>query len=265
MKGIRTSAKKGIQKIKDAFKTKRISASSSNSFYQQLTSGSNATPTAPTDDPGPPQQTPEIINNDQVNVHDGNADTARDQLLAGSATVRTDRLVSQVAESSNPPNNHAAVLGQNATNYLETPVVTQAVAPGAVLITASNASPAESAVPGQPSSIRPQLIQQSSCAPMWHKALNSLQEEYPDKYEALDTIFKNGGTTENNRMSGLFELSESKPESKALLLRAKAVLPSLGTTRAVAMTIANVDHHKIAPYVVAGTFFIIDVSGVPPA
>ena len=306
MKGIRTSAKKGVQKIKDAFKTERTSASSiqqissatnpntenktrkksavtstanviadeffhrssavlSNTFHEQLTGGSNATPTAPTDDPGPPQQDTEIINNDQVNAHDGNADTAHDQLPAGSATVRTDRLDSQVAESSNPPNNHAAVLGQNATNYLETPVVTQAVAPGAVLVTASNTSPTDSAVPGQPPPIRPQLVQQSSCAAMWHKALNSLQEKYPDKYEALDKIIKNVGTPENNKVSGLFELSESKPESKALLLRAKAILPSLGTTRAVAMTIANVDPHKIAPYVVAGTFFIIDVSVVPPA
>ena len=145
------------------------------------------------------------------------------------------------------------------------PAIAPAIAPVAGPVTASNAPPSKLAAPAKSPLVKPRLLRQSSGAARWHKALETLQGADPEKYEVLNKVLGNVSTPENDKVRKLFELSESKPESKALLLRAKKALPSLGTFRAVGMTIATADVHGIAPSVVAGSFFIIDVSGLPPA
>ena len=211
-----------------------------------------------------------IIHSDEADGHDADVDAASERLPVAFTTVGTHHLDSGAAESSGSFNDLTAALGQTTTDHTaasvnETPVIAQAVAPVAGPVTASNATLPESAAPVQSRHLQPRLVQQSPGAMIWYEALKTLQRNDPEKYKVLDKVLENVSTPKNDEVSELYELGESKPESKALLLRAKAILPSLGTTRAVAMTIANVDPHKIAPYVVAGAFFIIDVSGLTPA
>jgi len=90
--------------------------------------------------------------------------------------------------------------------------------------------------------------------------LNTLQQDEPQNYQTLERILNKASSPTNDRVERFFHLDEHNQETNVLLLRAKAVLPSVATVRAVAMTIANVDPHKVAPYVVAGSFFVLDVS-----
>ncbi|KAL1595121.1 hypothetical protein SLS60_009808 [Paraconiothyrium brasiliense] len=104
--------------------------------------------------------------------------------------------------------------------------------------------------------IRPQ---QTPGAEKWLEFLKALKRDEPEKYETLDNILTSINIPTNDQIESLFQSNDHNPESKVLLLRVKAVLPSLSAVRGVAMTIANVDPHKIAPYVVAGSFFLFDI------
>lgn len=130
-------------------------------------------------------------------------------------------------------------------------------------ITANPAATAEAPVPPR---IDTKIINSDNAhAAIWQEALETLQKDDPEKYQVLDKVYKNAYISKNDKASRLLELSESKPEYRSLWLRAKAAGPSVSTVRQVAMTIAGVDHHQTAPIVVAATFFVIDVSGLPPA
>ena len=300
MKRARAFVKKHVQRAKSIFKTEQPLASAAhgtsiaanlitdrrsrnesavssvgtstagNISHQQRTRVQSADSTATAKAPVQPRMNTKTINSDTANGHGANAGGTSERLPVNFSTVGTHNLDGRAAESSGSSSDLTAALGQSTTDHTEasvngTPVIAQAVAPVAGPVTASNAPLSDLAAPVQSPHVQPRLVQQSSSAMIWHEALRTLQKNDPEKYKVLDKVLENVSTPKSDEVSKLYELSESKPESKALLLRAKAILPSLSTTRVVAMTIANVDPHKIAPYVVAGTFFIIDVSGPPPA
>ncbi len=231
-----------------------LSTVSNSTSHEQGTHAQSANPAATAEAPVQPRTDTEIINGDNADGH-----AAPERLPVGSNIVRTHPPDSKAAEPNGSSNKLTADSGQTATNHMTAPVNGAPVASPA---TASNAPPPELAKPGK------SPLVQSSGAAIWHKALERLEENDPKKYKVLNEVLEKVSTSKDDKddkVSKFFKLGESKPESKALLLRAKTILPSLGTTRAVAMTIANVDPHKIVPCVVAGTFFIIDVSDFPPA
>ena len=248
----------------------RLSTVSNSTSHEQLTRAQSANPTATAEAPVQPRGNTEIINRDDADGHDADADAAPEPHPVGSTTVPTPHLNSGAAESSGSSNGLFAGSEQIATNHVTTPgngapVIAPAVAPVAGPVTASNAPPSKLAAPAKSPLVKPRLLRQSSHAAIWHEALNTMQENDPKRYEVFDEVLGNLSTPENDKVRRLFELIESKPESKALLLRAKKALPSLGTFRAVGMTIATADVHGIAPSIVAGSFFILDVSGLSPA
>ena len=292
MKRPRAFVKKCVQKVKSAFNTRKPSASAAQETtravssvgnstagdtshrsstvlhspsHEQRTHAQSANPAATAEAPVQPRINTRIINSDNAVGQYADADAAPERLPVDSTIVRTHHLDSEAAKSGGSSNGLTAASGQTTTTHMTAPVngapvIAQAVAPAASPVTAPNAPPSDLAAPA-----KTPLVQQSSAAAIWHEALKTFEELDPKKYKILDEVLKNVSTPKNDKISRLLEPSESKPESKALLLRAKAILPSLGATRAVAMTIANVDPHKIVPYVIAGAFFIIDVSGLPPA
>ena len=238
---------------------------SSSTSQEQRTRVESANPAATTPKPVQSRTNTKTISSNNADGHDTDADAASERLPVGFTTVRTHHLDSGAAESSNSSNGLTTASGQTATSRMilpidGAPVIAQAVAPVAGPVTASNAPLSALSVPAEPPHVKPRLVQQSSGAVIWHEALKTLQKQDQKRYEILDKVFENVSTPKNDKLRRLLELSESKPESKFLLERAKAILPSLGTTRAVAMTITNIDPHKVAPYIVAGAFFIIDVS-----
>ena len=248
----------------------RSSTESRSTSHKQRTLIESANPAATAQKPVQSRINTKIVSSNNADGHDTDGDAAEARLHVGSTTIRTYHLDSGAAESSKSSNGLTVASGQTAPTHMTAsvegaPVMAQAVAPVAGSVTTSKAPLAELSVPAESPHVKPRLVQQSSGAVIWLKALETLQENDPERYDILDKVLENVSTPKNDEFRRLFELSESKPESKALLLRAKAVLPSVGTTRAVAMTVANVDPHKIAPYMVAGIFFIIDVSGLLPA
>ena len=300
MKRARAFVKKHVQRVKSIFKSEQPLASAAhgtsiaanlitdrrsrnepavssvgtstagNISHQQRTRVQSADSTATAKAPVQPRMNTKTINSDTANGHGANAGDTSERLPVNFSTVGTHNLDGRAAELSGSSSDPTAALGQSTTGHTAasvngTPVIAQAVAPVAGPVTASNAPLSGLAGPVKSPHVQPRFVQQSSSAMIWHEALKTLQKNDPEKYKVLDKVLENVSTPKNDEVSKLYELSESKPESKALLLRAKAILPSLSTTRVVAMTIANMDPHKIAPYVVAGTFFIIDVSGLPPA
>ena len=155
---------------------------------------------------------------------------------------------------------------RHATNPLDgAPVVPQAEAQAARSVTAPNVPPSEAAAEVESPGVRCTPVQQPSRAPLWHGALTTLEKQDAKKFAVLNKILSNTSSLKANQVSSLFEPSESKPESNALLLRAKAILPSPGTARVIAMSIASTEIHGVAPMVVACTFSIIEVSALPPA
>ena len=184
-----------------------------------------------------------------------------------STTVSDSPPVEQGAgtQSANPITSEQMTTS-HATNPLDgAPVVPQADAQVALSVTAPIMPPSEAAAEPEFPSVRRTSVQQPSRAPLWHEVLIELEKQDADKFDVLNKIVGNTSSLKANQVSNLFEPSESKPESNALLLRAKAILPSLGTPRVVAMSIASIDPHHLAPMVVAGAFFIIEVSALPPA
>ncbi len=283
MKRARASVKKYVQRVKSASKTQETSASAAqetsiaaNLIAEREFISRSALSSVGTSTAGDIAHGSSIVSKSTSHEQPTRAQSANPAATAeGTVRARIDRKIIESdntdgpAEPSDFSNGLTADSGQTAKNHVTAPVngapvIAQAVAPVASPVTASNAPPFELAAPAEPSLLRHLLVQQSSGALIWHGVLRTFEKNDPRTYKILDKVFENVSTPKNDKVSSLFELSESKPESKALLLRAKAILPSLGTTRAVAMTIANVDPHKIAPFMVAGTFFIVDVSGLLP-
>lgn len=110
------------------------------------------------------------------------------------------------------------------------------------------------------SPVSPRLLNHSSSAAIWHEALKKLRENEPRKYGALKHVVDNVSTSEDVNLSKWLDMCEDKPESRALLQRLKAIFPSPGTIRALVMPFAGMDPHGIAPFVVTGSLFVIDVS-----
>ena len=81
----------------------------------------------------------------------------------------------------------------------------------------------------------------------------------PKKYEELEKTKNSITDSRTRRSEELFELSEERPESRAIVRRIRRYLPNLASFRGVAMAAAALDPHKVAPLVCASVFFAIEV------
>lgn len=214
--------------------------------HEQPTPIQSANPTATAEASVQSRIDTEIIDSDNVNDRNADADTAAERLPVGHTTQYLDSGAALSSSSSEGPN---IISRQAALNYVTAPVADQAIA--------SNAPPSDYAAPAK-LPYRPPL----SHAPIWHKALKTLQISDLKRYNVLGKVDESASILNNEKDRILSELSEKedKPESKALLLRVKEILPSISTIRAAMMSIANLNSHHVAPSVVAVTLFIIEVS-----
>lgn len=162
----------------------------------------------------------------------------------------------QIAGQNLATNEQAVTPTQNAT-------ITSSTGTAPVTHSVAASSPPSHKVPAHSTTGDvPQLVQQSSHAPKWFEALKTMQKDDPTRYSTLNKIINIDSPSPDDKIRKILSLSEDKhkPKRKALLQRVQAILPSLATTRTAAMTVASADPHHIAPLVVAGTFFILDVS-----
>lgn len=171
-----------------------------------------------------------------------------------TTAVVEDDTNNQLAGQKPTTNGEAVTNAQSATVALSTATAT------ATRSVAAPSPPAPSAPATSKSGGMPQLVQRSSRAPIWLGVLETMEDRDSARYSTLDKILNSASASSDAKTHKMLTLREDKPESKALLQRAKAILPSLGSTRALSMAAAKGDPHGIAPYVVAGTFFVIDVS-----
>ena len=104
-----------------------------------------------------------------------------------------------------------------------------------------------------------QFWARSDRAQIWSEAVKTWETKYAEKYEELQ---KRKTKLDNSRIKNvdkIFGLTEETPDSKATLQRVKRYLPSLGVFKALVMTAANLDPHKVAPIVCASIFFSLEV------
>ena len=105
-----------------------------------------------------------------------------------------------------------------------------------------------------------------SKAPIWTETLSRFEADNKDDYDLLALIHREmaGSVTGTSQpIDFVTPITLNKPERKvqhAFATRLKAYLPSLAASKAILTTFARLDPHQLAPYIVAGLFFAIEVS-----
>jgi hypothetical protein len=104
----------------------------------------------------------------------------------------------------------------------------------------------------------------SNKAPLWSEALSRFMKDHNDEYQILKTILNGDALQRFNSLVDTPTPKElQKDQSKVpheFILRMKRYLPSLNAVKLVLTTFARLDPHQVAPYIVAGSFFVIEVS-----
>jgi hypothetical protein len=104
----------------------------------------------------------------------------------------------------------------------------------------------------------------SNKAPLWSEALSRFMKDHNDEYQILETILSSGAVQRFNSLVDIPTPKElQKDQDKVqheFILRMKRYLPSLNAVKLVLTTFARLDPHEVAPYIVAGSFFVIEVS-----
>lgn len=114
----------------------------------------------------------------------------------------------------------------------------------------------------------------ASKTPLWDLAVSKFRENCKEEYEQLrlpagkaeyeDLGLSEGGIKFedcilNKRLPDAFQ-EEPDHTNHATIQRLKRWLPTIGNTKGLAMTLARLDPNQLAPYIVAGSFFAIEVS-----
>jgi hypothetical protein len=133
---------------------------------------------------------------------------------------------------------------------------------------AENTAPSTPTVPANQVStmMTANIAMPLSKAPIWTKTLSTFEAENKDDYDVLVAIHQeiaNSVADASQPINFVTPNTLIKPENKvqhALITRLKGYLPSLAASKAILTTFARLDPHQIAPYLVAGLFFVIEVS-----
>ena len=112
--------------------------------------------------------------------------------------------------------------------------------------------------------------------PLWDQAVFEFREECKAEYEKLKLsarkdeydelgLSKDGIEFENSILNRTLpeafqeEAGHSKHE---IIRRLKSWLPVLGDAKGLAMTLARLDPNQLAPYIIAGSFFAVEVGSI---
>lgn len=102
-------------------------------------------------------------------------------------------------------------------------------------------------------------------APIWSAAVLDFRTVLSDEYAQLETPGSEVGFDKlvlDQRLPQTLEAVEAK-SNNMYVRRLKEWLPALDSTKDFSMTLAGLDPHKLAPYIVAGSFFVIEVRSRP--
>lgn len=121
---------------------------------------------------------------------------------------------------------------------------------------------------------KPEFV--ASKTPLWDQAVSDFRYQRKDEYEKLklpagkveyeELGLSEGGIEFENSILNK-ELPEAFQEeaghsNHASIRRLKSWLPALGAAKGLAMTLARLDPNQLAPYIVAGSFFAVEVGSI---
>ena len=136
---------------------------------------------------------------------------------------------------------------------------------------ASITTPTTDALVDEPTPVAPNT-------PLWDQAVCEFREKCKAEYQKLKFpaskddydelgLSKNGieftNSILNKTLPEVFqeEVGHSKHE---IIRRLKSWLPALGNAKALAMTLERLDPNQLAPYIIAGSFFAVEVGSIFP-
>lgn len=101
-------------------------------------------------------------------------------------------------------------------------------------------------------------------APCLEKAIQTFKEEHKDWYKALfedENLILNMAKADTlSHMAVPEGLQETMGRIQTFIRKSQTYLPSLGNVQALAMGLSRLDPHGIAPLVLTGVLFVIQVS-----
>lgn len=101
-------------------------------------------------------------------------------------------------------------------------------------------------------------------APCLEKAVQTFKEEHKDWYKALfedeNLVLNMAQADALSHMAVPEGLQETMGRIQTFIRKSQTYLPSLGNVQALAMGLSRLDPHGIAPLVLTGVFFVIQVS-----
>lgn len=100
--------------------------------------------------------------------------------------------------------------------------------------------------------------------PIWLSAIKTFEKDHPDEYEL---IMKEMRAIEQLKAVDSWDTwlnsrnldEDSKNMTRRWLRKCKAYMPSVALIRSLAMSLSNLDLHKIAPPVTAGIFILVEL------
>jgi len=116
----------------------------------------------------------------------------------------------------------------------------------------------------------------ASKTPLWDQAVSEFREKCKAEYEKLKlpagkVEYEEFGLSEggiefensilNKKLPEAFQ-DEAGHSNHAIIRRLKSWLPALGSAKGLAMTLARLDPNQLAPYIVAGSFFAVEVGSI---
>ena len=99
-------------------------------------------------------------------------------------------------------------------------------------------------------------------AQLWIQAAASFKKDMTEDYKQLEIPNRYDGFVKlvlEQSLPDTLQVAEKKVNN-VYVRRLKEWLPALGTVKTLSMTLATLDPHKLAPYIVAGSFFLVEVS-----
>lgn len=99
----------------------------------------------------------------------------------------------------------------------------------------------------------------SDGTPIWTQSMKRFAEEKPELYEVMKAQIGKIQNMDVDNWDTWSNDHQPKESEGAFFRRCKAYLPQLKSSRHVALSLSNLDPHKIAPWVTAGVFLAAEV------
>ncbi|RWA10773.1 hypothetical protein EKO27_g4331 [Xylaria grammica] len=218
-----------LQRLKDSFRQRRGSRKRSSQI--QLNTADN-TPKQAIEQPQP-------------------AENSRETLTHPVAPVNDDLLI----ENHVPANEtHLATA--------ETEPVRRNGEPGGVQETNQEISEAEASQEAEDTNPTPQTVaadkETDDKSPIWGQSMQRFAKEEPELYDLMKDCIEKFGHESVKNWDTWLNNRQKDPES-GWFRRCKAYMPSFRALKGAAMTLSNLDPHKLAPLITTGVFVTIEL------